>query len=153
MKIVFFLKSRLLFNIFCCFCMFVNKHFICLGCLYLKTKQYYNGRPSAYCFYVKTKILVGFHICISVPLRYKLIFFYIENGFWWGSCSCRYHNCYLSQKMLNIRKGRKERNGLNLGFNGDKTFYQFLIFFSFIWFCHFYSPKSKSNLFWKFAAC
>ena len=26
-KLAFFLKSRLLFNIFYCFCMFVNKHF------------------------------------------------------------------------------------------------------------------------------
>ena len=36
MKFVFFLKSRLLFNIFYCFCMFVKKHFIYLGCVYLK---------------------------------------------------------------------------------------------------------------------
>ena len=26
-EFVFFLKSRLIFNIFYCFCMFVNKHF------------------------------------------------------------------------------------------------------------------------------
>ena len=30
------LKSRLLFNIFYCFCMFINKHFVYLGCVYLK---------------------------------------------------------------------------------------------------------------------
>ena len=32
-------------------------------------KQCYNAKPSAYHFYVKTKILVDFHICIIVPLR------------------------------------------------------------------------------------
>ena len=31
-RFVFFLKSRLLFNIFYCFCMFVSKHFRYLGC-------------------------------------------------------------------------------------------------------------------------
>ena len=35
-KFVFFLKIRLLFNTFCCFSMFGNKHFINLGCIYLK---------------------------------------------------------------------------------------------------------------------
>ena len=33
---VFFLKSRLIFNVFYCFCMFVNKHFAYLYCAYLK---------------------------------------------------------------------------------------------------------------------
>ena len=36
LKVCFFLKSRLLFNIFYCFCMFINKHFIYLGSVYLK---------------------------------------------------------------------------------------------------------------------
>ena len=35
-KFVFFLKVRLLFNIFYCFSMFGNKHFINPGCVYLK---------------------------------------------------------------------------------------------------------------------
>ena len=35
-KFVFLLKSRLLFNAFYCFCMFVNKHFAYLRCAYLK---------------------------------------------------------------------------------------------------------------------
>ena len=34
-----------------------------------KYKKCHNGKPSAYCFYVKTKMLVDFHICISVPLK------------------------------------------------------------------------------------
>ena len=29
-KLVFFLKSKSLFNVFCCFCMFVNTHLACL---------------------------------------------------------------------------------------------------------------------------
>ena len=74
----FFLKSRLLFNIFYCFCMFVNKHFIYLECIISKIKQCYNAKPSAYYFYVKKKILVDFHTCISVPLSdYK--FFYLTS--------------------------------------------------------------------------
>ena len=48
--------------------MFVNKHFIYLGAHNLKAKCYYNAKPSAYYFYVKTKISVDFQICISVPL-------------------------------------------------------------------------------------
>ena len=34
-KIAFLLKSTLLFNMFYCFSMFVNKHFMYLGCVYL----------------------------------------------------------------------------------------------------------------------
>ena len=34
----------------------------------LKNKHCYNGKPSAYYFYVKANILVDFH-CISVPLK------------------------------------------------------------------------------------
>ena len=65
----FFLKSRPLFNIFCCFCMFVNKHLLHLRWVYLKSKQCYNVKPLAYYIYVKTKILIDFDICISVPLK------------------------------------------------------------------------------------
>ena len=36
LKFVFFLKSSLLFNLFYCFCMFVNKHFAYLRCACLK---------------------------------------------------------------------------------------------------------------------
>ena len=34
-----------------------------------KIKQCYNVKPSTYHFYVKMKILVDFHICISVALQ------------------------------------------------------------------------------------
>ena len=47
--------------------MFENKNFS--GAFILKSKQYYNAKPLAYCFYVKTKILIDFDICISVPLN------------------------------------------------------------------------------------
>ena len=62
-EVCIFLKSRVLFNIFCCFCMFVKKYVS-------KSKQCYNAKPLAYYFYVKTKLLVDFHICIGVPLSY-----------------------------------------------------------------------------------
>ena len=52
-KIVFFFKCNLLFNIFYCFSVFVNNHFRYLRCE----------------FYVKTKIFVDFQNCISVPLK------------------------------------------------------------------------------------
>ena len=68
MKSVFFLKS-LLFYIFYCFCMFVNKHFIYLRCIISESKQCYNPKSLTYYLYVKTKISVDFHICISVPLK------------------------------------------------------------------------------------
>ena len=73
MKFVFFLKSRLLFNIFYYFCTFVNKYFIYLECVYLRIKKPHNARHSAYYFHVKTKIMVDFHICVSVPLRCGLV--------------------------------------------------------------------------------
>ena len=34
-----------------------------------KSKQCYSAKPSTYHFYVKTKILLDLHICISVPLN------------------------------------------------------------------------------------
>ena len=73
-KIVFFLNIRLLFNIFCCFCMFVKNISYISSAYISKTKHCNNGKPSAYCFYVKTKMLVDFHIYISVPLMENFIF-------------------------------------------------------------------------------
>ena len=68
MKVVFFLKIRLLFKIFYCSFMFLNKHFINKGEYISKSKRYYNEKPVAYNFYIRTKILLKFCICISVPL-------------------------------------------------------------------------------------
>ena len=67
-KFVFFLKSRLLFSVFYCFCVFVNKHFIISGVHISKNEQNHHAKPSAYHFYVKTEVSVDFYICSSVPL-------------------------------------------------------------------------------------
>ena len=65
-----FLKSRLLFNIFYCFCMFVvNKRFMTMVAHNAKSEWYYNAKSWAYYFYVNTKISLDFQICISVPSR------------------------------------------------------------------------------------
>ena len=39
-----------------------------LGAYISKSKWFYNAKPSAFYFYVKTKIWLHFQICISVPL-------------------------------------------------------------------------------------
>ena len=49
--------------------MFVNKHFIILGEDILKSKLSCNAKPSIYYFYVMTKILLDFHIRVSVALK------------------------------------------------------------------------------------
>ena len=69
-----FLKIRLIFNVFYCFRMFVNKHFTILGreCI---SQKCYDVIPSVHYFYVKTKMLVDFQIWISLSLKrfyYKL---------------------------------------------------------------------------------
>ena len=40
-----------------------------MGAYISKSKRCYNAEPSAYYFYVKTKIWLHFHICISVPIK------------------------------------------------------------------------------------
>ena len=67
-KLVIFLKSRLLFNVFYCFCMFLNKHFTNLKYAYLK-KWKLLCVIMWYYFYMKTNVLLDFHICISVTLN------------------------------------------------------------------------------------
>ena len=49
--------------------MFANKDFINTGAYISKSKRYYNAKPSAYYFYMRTKIPLNFCICISIPLR------------------------------------------------------------------------------------
>ena len=71
MKFEFFLKSRLLFLTYSIVsAMFVNKYIS--GVYISKNKQCHNVKPTTYHFYVKTKILVDFHICISVTLKVYL---------------------------------------------------------------------------------
>ena len=62
-QFVFFLKSRLFFNIFCCFWMFVNKHFA----NFTVTRVYFR----VYYFYMNRNWQENFHICISVPLSHN----------------------------------------------------------------------------------
>ena len=50
-----FLKCSLIFKIFYCFRMFVNKLFINRGVYISKSKRCYNATISAYYFYVRTK--------------------------------------------------------------------------------------------------
>ena len=70
MKIVFFLKSRLLFNVL--LFLYVCKNLS--GALNSKIKCCYNVKLSAYYFYVNTKRSVGFQICTSVPLSKAFYF-------------------------------------------------------------------------------
>ena len=62
MKFVNFLKSRLIFNIFYGFCMFLHISII---------KRCVNVKSSTHCFQMKTKILADFQICISAALKYS----------------------------------------------------------------------------------
>ena len=62
------LKSRLIFNIFYCFWMFVNILSRISRAHISKTKRCFNVKSSTYYFHMKTKILVDFQICLSVPL-------------------------------------------------------------------------------------
>ena len=50
-KFVIFKKIRLLFHVFCCFCMFVNKHFANYIIFRIKNVEF-----SEYYFYMKTNI-------------------------------------------------------------------------------------------------
>ena len=56
-KFVNVLKSRLIFHIFYCFWMFVNKLFTYLMCAYLKSKRCFNVKSSTYYFHMKTTSL------------------------------------------------------------------------------------------------
>ena len=74
MKVVFFIKSRLIFKISYCFYMLLNKHFINKGTHISKRKRYYNAKPSSHYFYVRTKVALNFCICITVPFNIDILF-------------------------------------------------------------------------------
>ena len=77
---IFYQWSRLLFNIFYCFCVFV-KNISHVSCAYIwKGKRGYNAKPSAYYFYVKTKISVDFCICITVHEKCPYSHIWTEYG-------------------------------------------------------------------------
>ena len=73
-EVCIYLKSRLIFKRFYCVCMLINKHFINKGAYNSESKRCKNPKPSEYSFYVRTKISLDFHICISVPLKTKRAF-------------------------------------------------------------------------------
>ena len=68
MKFVNFLKIGLLFNRFCCFCMFVKNISDILSVHISKTKSCHNVKPLAFIF-LETKTSANFQIFISVPLN------------------------------------------------------------------------------------
>ena len=84
LKFVFFLKSRLLFNVLYCFCMFVNKHFANLKCSYENcyNEMCYKVQSAWSYFYTKKNVLQDFHICMSVPL------------IWTKTSQCRFPNSF-----------------------------------------------------------
>ena len=53
--------------------MFVNKLFTYPRVHTSESKRCFNVKSSTYYFHMKTKILTGFQICISVPLKIKII--------------------------------------------------------------------------------
>ena len=78
-KFVNFLKSRLIFVRFYCF---VNKLSHISSEHISKSKRCFNVKSSTYYFHVKTKILPGFQICISVPWR--LLWYKSVLNWGWG---------------------------------------------------------------------
>ena len=71
-RIAFFLKIRLIFNIFYCFRMFVNILHI-LDVHISAIKKCYNMIPSVHYFCIETEMLADFQICISVPLSIRTL--------------------------------------------------------------------------------
>ena len=73
MKFINFLKSRLIFNIFYCFWMFVNKLFTYITYITLrisqKVKDVLMWNLQTYYFHIKANTIADFQICINVPLR------------------------------------------------------------------------------------
>ena len=63
-KLVLLLKSRLIFNIFYCFCMFVG-----IGIFLHEILRNKNAKFPGYYFCMNTTIYGDFQICISVPLN------------------------------------------------------------------------------------
>ena len=69
LEFVNFLKSRLIFNIFSCYWMFINKLSHNSRVCSSKSERCLNVKSLAFfIFIMKTKIFIDFQICISVPL-------------------------------------------------------------------------------------
>ena len=68
-KFVNVLKSRLIFNIFCCFWMFANEALHISRAHISKSKSCFNEKSSTHYLHMKTKILAYFQICVGAPLK------------------------------------------------------------------------------------
>ena len=80
-----------IFKIFYCFCMFANKRFINTGAYISNSKRFYNAKTWAHYFYVRRKILLNFHICISVsPLKT-------------GKTMPKYGECLMASSLISIK--------------------------------------------------
>ena len=84
-------------------CLWTNISYI-WGVYIWKIKQHYNAKPSAYHFYVKTKILLDFHICINVPLSKYLTFFYLTYLFNWSKE--HYLKCAIKERRCKFKVGK-----------------------------------------------
>ena len=80
-----------IFKILYCFCMFANKPFINTGVYISNSKRFYNAKTWAHYFYVRRKILLNFHICISVfPLKI-------------GKTIPKYRECLMASSLIRIK--------------------------------------------------
>ena len=72
--------------------MFANKRFINTGAYISNSKRFYNAKTWAHYFYVRRKILLNFHICISVsPLKT-------------GKTMPKYGECLMASSLINKHK-------------------------------------------------
>ena len=98
--------------------MFVNKHFIILGVHISKSKRCYNAKPSAYYFYVKTKLSVDFRICISVPLRKGyILYFPSTHSMYYGTNSVHFLGSLIWNNLRRGIKCSKSESQFKIKFN------------------------------------
>ena len=106
-----FLKSRLIFILFHCFWMFVNKLFTYPYAHISKCQGCFNVKSSTYYFHVKRKIFVDFQIFISVPLRISSVnvtkssFSSRFGHIYWENLNGKVHFCTVNGVVLEIYYG------------------------------------------------
>ena len=101
-KFVLFLKSRLIFKIFYCFCMFVNKHFANLRVYSSRILKNKNTKFSGYYFCMDKNILRDFEICISLPLMFCFRIWY------WNTFQYKYIIQITAVKQSDARVASKD---------------------------------------------
>ena len=97
--------------------MFVNKHYLYLA-YNSKSKQCYNEKTSVYFFYEQTKILVDFHICISVHCVKSVQI----QSYFWSIFSCNGTNLRIQSEY---RKIQARNNSVFGHFSRSGTFNYF----------------------------